>query len=222
MSDPLCGAILFDGIGPHPRLVRMLALEQGRSLNARVLDIRSGENRREPFLTVNPMGSVPVLRLAGGETIADSLAICEFLEENAPAAAPRLLGKSALERAQVRTWVHRVQADLAAPLVLGARAGPFREMFEERVRLLPSECSPALLDLARHALDRLASRLSATYIVGETFSLADIYLFVWVEFADRVGVTIPSEYSGFRQWHKRVAERPSALGSVQPRDRTNQ
>ena len=58
-----------------------------------------GEQLRPQFRAINPMRLVPVLQ-HGAETLTQSLAIIEYLDELHP--EPPLLGRSALERARIR------------------------------------------------------------------------------------------------------------------------
>lgn len=63
-----------------------------------------GEQNSEEYRRVNPLGLVPALVHAtseGEEVIAESLAICEYLEEMFP--DPALLPASPVDRARVRT-----------------------------------------------------------------------------------------------------------------------
>lgn len=58
-----------------------------------------GEQWRPQFQAINPMGLVPVLQ-DGTETLTQSLAIIEYLDELHP--EPPLLGHSAIDRARIR------------------------------------------------------------------------------------------------------------------------
>src|SRR3712207_1861180 len=59
--------------------------------------------RREEFLEMNPACTVPVLREENGLAVADSYAICEYLEEAYPDTG--LFGRTLAERAEVRRLV---------------------------------------------------------------------------------------------------------------------
>ena len=51
--------LLYDSIGPNPKVVRMFMAERGISgIPTETIDLRAGENRREPFLSKNPTGTM--------------------------------------------------------------------------------------------------------------------------------------------------------------------
>lgn len=62
--------------------------------------LRKGGQRADDFLDLNPQGLVPALALDGGQTLTQSLAIIEWLEETHP--QPPLLPADAAGRARVR------------------------------------------------------------------------------------------------------------------------
>jgi maleylacetoacetate isomerase len=68
-----------------------------------------GEHRREDYLALNPQGLVPLL-VDGEVTIAQSLAIIEYLEETHP--TPPLLPRTPADRARVRSLALAVACDI--------------------------------------------------------------------------------------------------------------
>jgi len=62
--------------------------------------LRKGGQRTDDYLELNPQGLVPALALDGGQTLTQSLAIVEWLEETHP--QPPLLPADAAGRARVR------------------------------------------------------------------------------------------------------------------------
>jgi hypothetical protein len=85
--------LFYDSIGPNPKVVRMFMAERGISgIPSETVDLRGGENRREPHLSRNPAGQCPALALDNGLVIAEITAICEYLDEIGPAGST-LIGK---------------------------------------------------------------------------------------------------------------------------------
>lgn len=69
-----------------------------------------GRHKSAEYRAINPQMRVPALTLDSGETILQSLAIVEYLEETHP--NPPLLPKAALERAHVRAVSQIVACDI--------------------------------------------------------------------------------------------------------------
>ncbi len=86
---------LLNSFGPNPRLVRMFTLEKGMELETQDFDLMGGENRAAPYLSKNPGGQMPALELDDGSVIAETVAICEYLEDVQP--LPVLIGGTAIQ-----------------------------------------------------------------------------------------------------------------------------
>lgn len=69
-----------------------------------------GRHRTAEYRAINPQMRVPALTLSSGDTIIQSLAIIEYLEEVYP--EPALLPVDALERAHVRAVAQIVACDI--------------------------------------------------------------------------------------------------------------
>ena len=83
--------ILHDlSAGMHPRRVRIFLAEKGISIDQRQVDAAGGANATPEFFRLNPLGKLPVLELNDGSAIAESLAICRYLEALNP--NPPLMG----------------------------------------------------------------------------------------------------------------------------------
>lgn len=68
---------------PNPDVVNFYMAETGCSsmVNSVELNVGLRENRTPEMLAINPLGEVPSLVTAGGLHIAESVAICKYLDE---------------------------------------------------------------------------------------------------------------------------------------------
>jgi len=82
---------------------------KGLSYEQAGVDLRTGAQKRDAFLTLNPQGMVPALE-ADGAVLTQSPAILEWLEETHP--EPPLLPTDAVARAQVRAMAALVACDI--------------------------------------------------------------------------------------------------------------
>ena len=125
---------LLNSFGPNPRLVRMFLAEKGLELESQDFDLLGGENRAAPYLGKNPGGQMPALELDDGTVIAETVTICEYLEEMQP--LPSLIGTTAVERATTRMWVRRSNS-MSPSTYNGFRFAEGIEIFRNRMLCLP-------------------------------------------------------------------------------------
>lgn len=199
---------LYTSMGPNPKVVRMFLAEKGVAVETVEVDMAGGENRRQPYLELNPMGQIPVLDTGKDGRISEITAICEYIEEIHP--QPALIGTTAAERAETRMWVRRLDLSILEPMGSGFRYGEGLKFFQDRVPCLP-EASDGLKAIARHYLAWLDERMDArTFICGERFTLADIMLHAWLRFFGRQGQPLDPTLARLAAWNERIAARPSA------------
>ncbi len=200
--------ILYESVGPNPRVVKMFAAEKGLTLDTRSVDIMSGENRAAPYLGIHRGGTTPALVLDDGSTLAETTAICEYLEERQP--DPVLIGSTPEERARTRMWVRRIDLNVTTPMTMGFRGAEGRPMFEPRMRVICAEGAADLKSMAAEGLKAIEEEMGDGWIAGDRFTLADIVLFSFVEFGAMVGQPLPGDCTRLAAWRERVAARPSA------------
>jgi glutathione S-transferase len=195
-------------VGPNPHVVRMFMAERGIELPSETIDLRSGENRAEPYLKVNPAGQSPALVLDDGSVVTEITAICEYLDETQPGTP--LLGDTAEARAQSRRWTRWVDLNICEPMANGFRFAEGLPMFESRMRCLP-EAAPGLKACAQDKLAWLDERLATQdYIGGDNFGLTDIMLYCFQAFGNVVGQPLDPKLANVSAWFERVKARPSA------------
>jgi glutathione S-transferase len=172
------------------------------------IDLLKGDNRREPYLRVNPQGQMPALELDDGSCICEITAICEYLEDTHP--EPALIGTNPREKAECRMWTRRIDLNICEPLVNGFRFGEGLRLFKDRIVTVP-EASDGLKRIARDRLGWLDGRITGrTFICGDRFTLADILLFCFLDFAATVGQPLDAANANLAAWIDRVKTRPSA------------
>src|SRR6478736_184457 len=103
---------LYDGgRAPNPRRVRIFFAEKGVPLPELVpVDITRKEHLTPEFARINPLKRLPVLMLDDGTALAETIAICRYLESLHP--QPVLFGGDAKEQAQIEMWNRRVELGL--------------------------------------------------------------------------------------------------------------
>jgi glutathione S-transferase len=203
---------LYRSIGPNPRLVRMFLVEKGLELPVVDVDIIAGENRQAAFLAINPSGSTPVLMLDSGEALAETTAICEYLEELQP--QPPLIGLTPEARARTRMWTRRIDLAIVQPMTNGFRGAEGLPLFKDRVHCLP-QAADDLKATAREGLAWLEAQLGErAFIAGDAPTLADLVLYSFVEFGALVGQGLDPGHARLGAWHRRMAMRDSAQATA--------
>ncbi|HEU4968893.1 MAG TPA: glutathione S-transferase N-terminal domain-containing protein [Sphingomonas sp.] len=208
--------ILYDAVwAPNPRRVRMYLAEKGISIERRIVDLAGGENLREPFLSVNPRGTVPVLELDNGERIADSVAICRYLEALHP--DPPLFGRDALEVGRIEAWTRKIEAEGYAGVVYA-----FRNRHKNMVDRALSGHWPAVPQLPELVMrgqnmwgwfvETLDEHLEGReWIATDSYSFADLTALMTVDFAKATRLSDGNLPPALAAWHARASARPSAL-----------
>ena len=203
---------LYQSIGPNPRVVKMFMAEKGLDLPRAPVDLMAGENRKEPYLSVNPAGQTPALELDDGSVITEITTICEYLEEVNP--EPALVGKTPQERAETRMWTRRIDLNICEPMANGFRFSQGLALFQPRMRCLP-EAADGLKAVAQDKITWLDGLIAGkTFVAGDRLTLADILLFCFLDFGAGVGQPLNPENKNIVAWYERMKARPSAAASA--------
>ena len=225
-------------MSPCAQKVRIVLAEKGLDWTRHHVELSQKENLREAYLKLNPLGVVPTL-VHEGRPIIESSVICEYLEDAYP--APSLRPKAAYEVANMRLWMKHVDNKLHPacgalqwPLVM--RPALMQKPEEERRALLNQIPEKPRRErqkrLVEHGLDapdvieavhvyrKTILSMDETlkhhrWIIGETFSLADVCLapyfqtvlqFDWTEMYEDCPRLV--------DWFERCRARRSYLESV--------
>ena len=192
---------------PNPRRVRIFMAEKGISLPMEEIDLMAGKNRTPEFLAKNPSGGLPVLELDDGGCIAESVAICRYLEGQDP--EPNLMGRNPREQAEIEMWNRRMELELFGSI--GQTICNTHPMFKERLRQFP-EYGEAQRAVVQQRLERMEKELAGRqFVAGDRYTIADITALVAIDIAGRMAnITIPPALANLNRWHQAVSSRPSA------------
>lgn len=177
---------------------RIAAYEAGGPMNFIEVDNKVTPKRTRDgaaFLTINPMGQVPVLRADDGELISENVVVLQYLADQFPASG--LIPPDGAERRRVQTWLSFVSTELHAKtfaVLLGPNAP------EEAKALARASATSRLAVLEAHLADR-------EFLQGR-FSVADAYLFVMLVWARYVGLDF-TPYPALAAYRDRLQARPS-------------
>lgn len=151
----------------------------------------TGEN----FRAINPKGYVPAIALQDGSLLTEAAAIIQYLADQQPAAglAP---ANGTTERYRLIEWVTFISSEIHKGF------GP-----------LWNPATPNAMKAATK--DRLANRFAyldevlgkQPFLMGETFTIADAYLFTVVNWTNFHAIDI-SSFKNLSTFMARVAERP--------------
>jgi glutathione S-transferase len=191
---------------PNPRRVRIFAAEKGITLPTRDLSIPAREHKSDEFVALNPRGQTPALQLDDGTVIAESVAICRYLEVTHP--EPPLFGTSATEQAVIEMWNRRVEMVLMPPVgAVWVHTHKFTERLPGRNLEWGESNRPRVFDALTYFDGALEGR---EFLASDSYSIADILLLCTVDFAAFVGMAMPDDLTHLQAWHARVSARPSA------------
>lgn len=192
--------------GMNPRRVRIFLAEKGIELPLVEIDMMKGENKSPEFLAINPMGTLPVLELDDGTILAESVAICRYLEETHP--EPPLFGRTTLERARVEMWNRRMEIELLAPIAEAFRHT--NDFWKGRLPQVP-EYGAVSRDKALQRMGWLDTELvDRNFIATDDYTVADITLQCALLLGKNTGTKIPEELENLTRWWQSVTARPTA------------
>ena len=197
---------------PNPAKVALFLEEAALPYELVPIDTSKGEQHNPAFLAINPNAKVPAIidteGAQGNEIrVFDSNAILLYLSEKTG-----LFGGGPGDRGELLSWM----------MFIGTGLGPFSGQAVHFQHSAPESIPYAINRYRREAerhyrvLDRhLAAR---SYIVGDSYSIADISAWGWIDRAARVlkGEESPlAAYPNLAAWFQRIEARPAVARARQ-------
>jgi glutathione S-transferase len=191
-------------LSPH-----IVLREAGLPFDLIKVDLKSKKTESgDDFSVINPKGYVPVLELepvAGQSSVrlTEGPAIVQYVADQVPAkklAPPN----GTIERVRLQEWLNFISTELHksfAPLFSPTTPEDYKRQLKEKIVSRLSYVDGAL------------ARSKTPYLLGDSFSGADAYLFVVTNWAGNMGIDIKGlakvgEYMG------RVRERPAVAAAL--------
>lgn len=182
---------------------RIVLIELGQSFEAIKVDTDKGVTEHgADYSAINPRGYVPALELDDGRVITENAAVLQYLG----ALKPELLTPD------IASWDH-VRLQEALSFVSSELHKAFSPFFHGEAtddRLAPAQ---ALLARRIGDVERLLAN-SGPYLLGEQISVADIYLFVALNWAGFIRFDLQS-WPLVCDFMKRVGARRSVQTALQ-------
>ncbi len=199
-------------MAPSPRRTRIILAEKGVPHESVQIDMMTGQQFSDEYRSVNPNCTIPALKLDDGSVLTDNAGIAVYLEETYP--EPPLMGRTALEKADVATWQAKIEFGFAMPM-----AHAFRNSNPAmKNRALPGPYDyaqiPALGERGLQQVDNFFELFERhmegrEFIVGEQLTIADITAACTFDFAKVVGKRISDETPNTKRWKAGLKQRPS-------------
>ncbi|KAJ8307608.1 hypothetical protein KUTeg_014839 [Tegillarca granosa] len=130
------------------------------------------------YTTVNPLQQVPSIEV-NGQTLTQSVAIIEFLEETYP--SPALLPKDVFKRAKVREICEVIGSGIQP---LQTNSGVLKKIGDEK----KTEWAQFWIEKGFVALEKMLQKTAGKYSVGDEITMADLFLVPQVDNAKRFSV----------------------------------
>jgi glutathione S-transferase len=193
-------------ICPLSRKIRILLSEKGVKFNG---VIEEYWNKRDNFLRLNPLGSVPTLIATPDKSIYDHSVIFEYIEEKYPNRL--LLPEGVDERAYARKLCLHFESSFYSDV-----AGKI--LNQRYYNFIIDGLSPQdkILNKARQFMrsffdegSRLIEKNGGNYILGDYLSIVDISFAAQISSLDYFGEIPWDDYHILKNWYILIKSRPS-------------
>ncbi len=188
-------------LAPH-----IVASEAGVALDLERVDLRKSPHVTEhgvDFTSINPNHYVPALRLDDGSVLTEGAAISQYLADLAPQSrlAP---AAGTIERARLQSWLNFIASELHkmySPWLFHPEHGA------QAQEVARTKIAERLATVERHLAE------AGPFLLGETFTAADAYLFTIVGWSSYTKVDL-TNFPAIRAFMARVGARPAVQAAM--------
>lgn len=171
--------------------------ESGLPFTLEKVDLRAKKTETgADYTAICPKGQVPALQLDSGEILTEGPAIVQYIADRAP---EKKLAPAAgtLQRYRLLEWLNFISTELHK-----SHTPLFRST-------LPDEYKKTLLQNIADRYSYVAQQIEGKdYLLGDTFTAADAYLFTILGWASHVNIDL-SRWPTLQAYQQRISTRPS-------------
>ncbi len=156
----------------------------------------------DDYLKVTPKGYVPALQLDDGHVLTEGTAILPYIADQKPAAqlAP---AAGTLQRYRLHEWLGYINSEIHKNF------GPFfAPNTTDEAKAIGRQNLAKRFEFTQQQLE------GQTFLLGDTFSVADAYLFTVLGWTRHVGIDL-GQWPGLQAYHARIAARPAVIAAMQ-------
>ncbi len=153
------------------------------------------------YYTINPLGYVPLLVLDDGTKLREGAAIVQYIADQVPAKnlAP---ANGSMARYELQSWLNFIAMELHAK---------FGALFTPST---PEEVKASTKDRLTSRFQWVEGELAGKqYLMGDTFTVADGYLFTVSNWPAYVGLDM-TPYTNLASYRARVGARPAVIEAM--------
>lgn len=178
-------------LSPH-----IVAREAGENIDLIQVDLQKKLTKDgKDFTQVNPKGQVPVLQTDDGETLTEGPVIVQYLGDKAPASKV-IPPAGSKERYKAQEWLNFITAELHKS---------FGPMFRPTT---PDAYKQISLENIANRFKFVDARLAGKqYLMGDSFTAPDAYLYVMTRWAKRMEMDI-NQWPNVKAFNERMEARP--------------
>ncbi len=149
----------------------------------------------EDYTKINPKGYVPALKLDDGEVLTEVGTVLQYLADRKPECglAP---GAGTLERYRLMEWLNFISSEIHKA---------FGPLWHDAPEATKESAKAQIVRRLEYVEGRLGER---PWLMGDKFTIADLYLFVVTNWAKLFRIDI-SKLAKLKDFMSRVASRPT-------------
>jgi glutathione S-transferase len=185
-------------LAPH-----IVMAELGMAYELEAVDLATKVCASGDFRKINPKGSVPAIKMDNGEILTEGAVISQYLADQKfeTTLVPKF---GTLERYRCMEWMNFVATEVHKTLGTMFAAGNIMKSAESQ-----TELRAGLAQVFEKKMAYLSESLGdQSYLMGETFTIADAYLFTCLSWTKMLKVDL-SAWKNIKAYQERVLGRPA-------------